>query len=80
MSDELCVYYLLVIFVTNTKEEENKISFAIILVSFMFVSNSHRLHYKRQHRFFWMSHNTAWPVSSSHYNTWEFPYWFQWEI
>lgn len=47
MSDELCVYYLLVIFVTNTKEEENKISFGIILVSFMFVSNSHRLHYKR---------------------------------
>lgn len=38
------------IFVTNTKEEEeNEISFDIILVSLMFVSNSHCLHYKKQH-------------------------------
>lgn len=77
---DFCVYYLLMIFVTTTKEEENNISFGIILVSFMFVSNSHCIHYKRQHCFFWMSHNTTWPVSSSHYNMWEFPYWLQWEI
>lgn len=77
---DFCVYYLLVILLTTNKKVENNISFGIGLVSFVFVSNSHCLHYKRQQSFFWMPHNTALPASSSRCNTWEFPYSFQWEV